>query len=233
MRSRKSSGFTLIELLVVIAIIAILAAILFPIFAKARETARRVGCLGNLKQIGVGIRLYCEDNGGLTFPYNYNYGSNNPQPIFAAYSKYIPVAAAGSTLKIGKVWQCPSDFQFGFRGKPPLAWPNSMSYSYMGWYGSGLGRNLDQDTADPEWKGQLGTVIGDRRLPENDNWERDWTYTPHARVFYDSGGPGMASCYIQGLTTNRLMPDLHARSCKGWQRYPYSRPGGGTDYNLP
>ena len=54
-------GFTLIELLVVIAIIAILAAILFPVFAQAREKARQTSCLSNLKQIGTGIILYADD----------------------------------------------------------------------------------------------------------------------------------------------------------------------------
>ncbi len=55
------SGFTLIELLVVIAIIAILAAILFPVFAQAREQARKTVCLSNLQQIGLGINMYSQD----------------------------------------------------------------------------------------------------------------------------------------------------------------------------
>lgn len=55
------SGFTLIELLVVIAIIAILAAILFPTFARAREKAREVACMSNLRQIGLGFAMYIED----------------------------------------------------------------------------------------------------------------------------------------------------------------------------
>jgi prepilin-type N-terminal cleavage/methylation domain-containing protein/prepilin-type processing-associated H-X9-DG protein len=58
---RKKLGFTLIELLVVIAIIALLAAILFPVFARARENARRASCQSNLKQVGLGIMQYSQD----------------------------------------------------------------------------------------------------------------------------------------------------------------------------
>ena len=63
---RRRAGFTLIELLVVIAIIAILAAILFPVFAKAREKARQTACLNNMKQLGLGFIQYMSDYDGYT-----------------------------------------------------------------------------------------------------------------------------------------------------------------------
>jgi prepilin-type N-terminal cleavage/methylation domain-containing protein/prepilin-type processing-associated H-X9-DG protein len=71
---QRSRGFTLIELLVVIAIIAILAAILFPVFAKAREAARKTSCLSNMKQIGTAAQMYAQD-----------YDEVMPTVIFANY----------------------------------------------------------------------------------------------------------------------------------------------------
>ena len=67
---RPKKGFTLIELLVVIAIIAILAAILFPVFAKARDKARQAACLSNLKQIGMATMMYAQDYDDC-YPYFY------------------------------------------------------------------------------------------------------------------------------------------------------------------
>lgn len=67
----KQKGFTLIELLVVIAIISILAAILFPVFARARENARRASCLSNMKQIGLGVQMYTQDFDERVVSYRY------------------------------------------------------------------------------------------------------------------------------------------------------------------
>ena len=74
---RKHTAFTLIELLVVIAIIAILAAILFPVFAQAREKARQTSCLSNLKQLGLAFEMYKQDYDG-QYPINRNRTSSDP-----------------------------------------------------------------------------------------------------------------------------------------------------------
>jgi prepilin-type N-terminal cleavage/methylation domain-containing protein/prepilin-type processing-associated H-X9-DG protein len=76
-------AFTLIELLVVIAIITILAAILFPVFAQAKEAAKKTSCLSNLKQIGLANMMYGNDNDDTMFPWSYGYVDNGTY-----YTKY-------------------------------------------------------------------------------------------------------------------------------------------------
>ena len=90
MKSNRSFGFTLIELLVVIAIIAILAAILFPVFAQAREKARATSCLSNGKQIGLGFMQYVQDFDE-TYPHQqfYNVTANKWYHWQAAIQPYI------------------------------------------------------------------------------------------------------------------------------------------------
>jgi prepilin-type N-terminal cleavage/methylation domain-containing protein/prepilin-type processing-associated H-X9-DG protein len=98
------SGFTLIELLVVIAIIAILAAILFPVFARARENARRASCQSNLKQIALGVFQYKQDydeklpRTGTSYANYFTYG--NPYGWADATQPY---------LKSTQILQCPSE----------------------------------------------------------------------------------------------------------------------------
>ncbi len=80
--TRPKRGFTLIELLVVIAIIAILAAILFPVFAQARAKARQTACLSNTKQIGLATGMYIQDYDETLYPHRFNSG-NDSNPFLA------------------------------------------------------------------------------------------------------------------------------------------------------
>jgi len=73
-QNRKPRGFTLVEMLVVIAVIAIIAAILFPVYQRVRENARSAACLSNYHQIGLAIQMYANDADGLTPPNGGSFG---------------------------------------------------------------------------------------------------------------------------------------------------------------
>lgn len=113
-KSRLSSrGFTLIELLVVIAIIAILAAILFPVFAKAREKARQITCASNLKQLGLGVLQYCQDYDEL-MPVSGGYIDYPDGKQYMPWSTFITPyikngAGTSSVAQGGNVFKCPSN----------------------------------------------------------------------------------------------------------------------------
>jgi prepilin-type N-terminal cleavage/methylation domain-containing protein/prepilin-type processing-associated H-X9-DG protein len=95
-------GFTLIELLVVIAIIAILAAILFPVFARARENARRASCQSNLKQIVLGVLQYAQDNDSRLVPFQ---NINSKGILTSSVNHFDPVQPY---LKSSNLLFCPS-----------------------------------------------------------------------------------------------------------------------------
>ena len=106
--SKNSSAFTLIELLVVIAIIAILAAILFPVFGRARENARRSSCQSNMKQIGLGVEQYKQDYDN-TFPMAYFYVNGTSSG--AGYVQWT--GAIQPYVKSTQLFVCPSDANGG------------------------------------------------------------------------------------------------------------------------
>lgn len=124
----RRRGFTLIELLVVIAIIAILAAILFPVFAKAREKARQSSCVSNLKQVGLGILQYVQD---------YDEIMPRTQPALGAPMSFYAFPGTGATggslwgnsiqsyIKNSQIYACPSLPPYD-----PFALPNGVPIGY-------------------------------------------------------------------------------------------------------
>jgi len=133
-QSARRCGFTLIELLVVIAIIALLAAIIFPVFATARGKARQTACVSNLRQIGLGVQMYVQDYDGL-FPYGKDasdqavpqiWDSNPTCQAKIAVMPFLhpsmntatpPQAVEGvldSYIKNKDIWRCPADIGYDY-----------------------------------------------------------------------------------------------------------------------
>src|SRR4051794_23570298 len=132
-RIRPMCAFTLIELLVVIAIIAILAALLLPALNAAKDHAKAIKCINNLRQLALGWRMYADDNNGTLVV-------NQPQPGNGA--SWVTWSAStnqnqAAGIRQGRLFQyaanaevygCPADL-------PPTNGPARLSYSMNGWMG--------------------------------------------------------------------------------------------------
>jgi len=136
--SRRSQGFTLIELLVVIAIIAILAAILFPVFARARENARRSSCSSNLRQIGLAFKQYTNDYDERYPMISFNDDNGDTIGWGKTTSPYI---------KNEQIFQCPSESnKFGTGGEtwPANTFPENYNFSDY-YYNSNFTQQVDSN----------------------------------------------------------------------------------------
>lgn len=162
----RKRGFTLIELLVVIAIIAILAAILFPVFARAREKARQTSCLSNVKQIGLATIMYCQDYDERWIPAPWARGdvvgwspelaSMAPQALIYPYVKNVQVNTCPSrTTPNG--WTLSGHCMFGGTAYPDM------------FLGMALGYGPGRVSA-------TGTAIGDIPRPMEEPAWADTTY---------------------------------------------------------
>lgn len=174
--SRLRRGFTLIELLVVIAIISVLAAILFPVFSRARENARRTSCLSNLKQIGLAFMQYSQD-----------YDEAYPLTSFGATNISWTVGAE-PYMKSIQLFRCPSDngSVWSSPAAPPANNYYTTSYLMNAWM---AGTNVyARQSAIPS----SSTVA---LLTESNNVVRD-----HFHPFYWENSPEQVNAFMNSAT---------------------------------
>ncbi len=211
----KHKGFTLIELLVVIAIIAILAAILFPVFAQARAKARQTTCLSNMKQLGLGVLMYSQDNDELFPPSNYSAApaAGNVGWYFMV-DPYVKASMPKSMAQLGNkqlgVYVCPE-----YARTPYATTLNSPSRSYVA----------------------NRMIFGgyDRNLP-SEYWEAPKTLavmkSPAQVVMISEAAGGCV--WTQGLDDPAVLANQHAtfQACNLYAVYGRARHTGGASYAL-
>ena len=169
----KRRGFTLIELLVVIAIIAILAAILFPVFARAREKARQTSCLSNVKQIALAFMMYVQDYDetmppGYYYVFPIEYGWDFALDWSAWPSVTVHPGLINPYTKNNQLQQCPS-----FRGDP--AGRPTTGYGYNTSYVGAPAPDQEADKSGPASLAQIQSPVETVMLADSAYWA--WTGT--------------------------------------------------------
>lgn len=205
----KRRGFTLIELLVVIAIIAILAAILFPVFAKAREKARQTACLSNMKQVGMGLMMYVSDY-------------DETMPMVTACG--LPTALTGGGqpqgkihpyVKNTKVWECPSARQVMTLVYD--AGTNTACNSVGGWH------------FPPEFAGtKMSIGVNDRIIQ---NTACDYSGRPIALATINAPASLVAMAEAPTLATCGCMRAIWPDACCAYRDNPASRTENNARHN--
>ena len=210
-KTNKNSAFTLIELLVVIAIIAILAAILFPVFARARENARRSSCQSNMKQIGLGMLQYTQDYDERTTLTDYN---NNYSWRDAIYP-YV---------KSEQIFMCPSDpgnnkYVYKAPGSAGGV-TNNGSYAYNHLYYGTFGISPPGINIAAMDSASTTVWLGDSTNGNNDFYCQDVAQNPvintniNPRILTNAGNPngntGLPARHLE--TTVLLFCDGHVKS---------------------
>jgi prepilin-type N-terminal cleavage/methylation domain-containing protein/prepilin-type processing-associated H-X9-DG protein len=208
MRSPVRRGFTLIELLVVIAIIAILAAILFPVFAKARERAQVTACMNNMKQIGTATQMYLGDYEG-AYPMN----RLEPEPAHDNWRTELT-----PYVKSLDVWKCPSN---ALAKQVPTVADESgrypISYSYNGSFFHENSRTTHRATTTTDVKDPAGTllVVESRgQWPDLGPWgiwDGSSAYRSYNPVTKQHNGK-IGAFQTHDKRMNAVFADTHARS---------------------
>jgi prepilin-type N-terminal cleavage/methylation domain-containing protein/prepilin-type processing-associated H-X9-DG protein len=214
-------GFTLIELLVVIAIIAILAAILFPVFAQAREKARQISCLSNLKQIGTAFLMYTQDYDE-AFPDAISDPNSNGgcAPLLDWYALGGGWAVlVNPYIKNGQVFRCPdaespywvSGNANGWCGTPDQnlvnqllqTAPNGVTYKYRKAY---MGAARPDFNGGPITQASMSLPTQNTLIEEITAWHRD-----------RNTGLNQGNVDVNKLDLNAVFADGHAKLVKGKQ----------------